>query len=77
MCPYSYLSNKALLDGITECSHYPLAFNVEYRPFRLNSSLPDDFPVDRKLYFRQKYGDKYDVACEVSQRLAHSMGIKM
>lgn len=75
MCPYSYFSNKALLDATTECSHSPLTFNIEYRPFRLCSTLPDDGPLDRSLYLKQKFGDKYGAAQEVVQRMAHAMGL--
>lgn len=77
MCAYSYFSNKALLDAIAECSHLPLVFNVEYRPFRLCSSLPDDIPLDRKLFFKQKFGDKYEAMQEVVERIAQSMELKI
>jgi len=75
ICPYSYISNKALLDAIAECSQSPLTFKIEYRPFRLNSTLPEDFPVNRKQYFRQKYGEKYDAMQGIIQNVAQSMGL--
>lgn len=77
MCPYSYFSNKALLDAIAECSHLPLTFSVEYRPYRLCSTLLDDIPVDRKQYLQQKYGDKYEAINEVFQRMAQALGLKV
>lgn len=75
MCPYSYFSNKALLDAIAECSHFPLTFNVEYQPYRLCSTLSEDFPVERKVYFKQKYGDKYEPSQEVIQRMAQALEV--
>jgi len=77
MCPYSYFGHKALSDAIAECSHSPVTFNVEYRPFRLNATLPDETPLDRQLYFTQKYGDKYVAMQEVIQRMAQAMGLKI
>lgn len=75
MCPYSYFSNKALLDAIAECSHLPLTFNVEYHPYRLCSTLPEDSPIERKLYFKQKYGDNYESSREVVQRMAQALEV--
>jgi len=75
-CPYSYFGYKALFDAITECSHFPLTFHVEYRPIRLNANLPEDFPIDRKSYMKQKYGESYEPVVEVVQRIAHAMGLK-
>jgi predicted DsbA family dithiol-disulfide isomerase len=77
MCPYSYFSNKALLDAIAECSHLPLIFNVEYQPYRLCSTLPEDFPIERKPYFKQKYGDKYEPSYEFIRRMAQALGVTM
>jgi len=76
ICPYTYISNKALLDAINECEHFPLTFDVEYRPFRLNATLPDNFPLDRKAFMQQKYGDKYEAIQEVIQHMAQAMGVQ-
>jgi len=77
MCPYSYFSNKALFDAINECSHFPLIFNVEYRPFRLNSNLSDDVPVDRRGFMKQKYGDRFDTIQEVVHRMSQALGLQI
>jgi len=75
MCPYSYISHKSLFDAIAECSNDPLTFNVEYRPFRLNSTLSEDIPVDRRLYFSTKYEQKYEAMLQFIQRIASDMNL--
>ncbi|KII89801.1 hypothetical protein PLICRDRAFT_52958 [Plicaturopsis crispa FD-325 SS-3] len=58
LCPFCYIGHKELQTAIAQCADLPLSFDIEYKPFRVLTSLPDDAgPVDKEAYIRAKLGD--------------------
>ncbi|KZT29686.1 thioredoxin-like protein [Neolentinus lepideus HHB14362 ss-1] len=66
ICPWCYIGQKELLAAIDQMASIPnlcpVKFDVEFRPFRLLTSLKDnDPPVDKETWYAQRFGkDKYE-----------------
>jgi hypothetical protein len=48
--------HEELLSAVSQCSCLPIAFDIEYRPYCIVSSIPEDAPVDKKSFYMKRYG---------------------
>ncbi|KAF7972535.1 hypothetical protein HWV62_17838 [Athelia sp. TMB] len=78
LCPYNYIGHKELTDAVAQCADQPLRFEIEYKPFRLNSDLPVEPPVDRNEFFGAKFGvERYVPARTMFKGMADSLGLPL
>ena len=78
LCPYNYIGHKELMDAVEQCADQPLRFEIEYKPFRLNSDLPVEPPVDRNEFFGAKFGvERYVPARTMFKGMADSLGLPL
>jgi len=77
LCPYNYIGHKELFDAVAQCADQPLQFEIEYKPFRLNSDLPIEPPVDRREFFAAKFGARYEAARAMFKGMADSLGLPL
>ncbi|KZP13568.1 thioredoxin-like protein [Athelia psychrophila] len=77
VCPYNYIGHNALTTALEQCADQPLQFEIEYKPFRLNSDLPIEPPVDRAEFFGNKFGARYEPARAMFKGMADSLGLPL
>lgn len=77
LCPYNYIGHKELFDAVEQCADQPLQFEIEYKPFRLNSDLPVEPPVERDEFFAAKFGARYEPARAMFKGMADSLGLPL
>lgn len=56
ICPNCYIGFQELLLAVQQCTNLPITFDIEYRPFCLNSNIPEDTTIDKKPFYADKYG---------------------
>lgn len=62
---------------VLTASSPPIQFEIEYKPFRLNSDLPIEPPVDRAEFFGNKFGARYEPARAMFKGMADSLGLPL
>jgi predicted DsbA family dithiol-disulfide isomerase len=40
-------------------NNLPIQVHLEYRPYQLDPTLPEDKGLDRRDHYRQKFGDRW------------------
>lgn len=57
-CPWCYIGHKAIDAAIAKCKAHnlPLEFDIEYRPYLLNSQMGEDEVYERQKWFLAKFG---------------------
>ncbi|KAF8501768.1 thioredoxin-like protein [Russula emetica] len=63
-CPWCFVANRELQNGIAQCSNLPVSFEVEYRPFLLHNTYPSE-PMDKNEFVGRKIGRERWEACKV------------
>ncbi|KAH9980642.1 thioredoxin-like protein [Russula vinacea] len=63
-CPWCFVAHRELQDAIAQCSNLPASFEVEYRPFLLNTTAPAE-PMDKNEFVGRKIGRERWEACKL------------
>jgi len=65
MCPWCYVGKRRFEKAVAACPD--LSFDVRWRPFQLDSTLPEE-GIDRRAYLEGKFGSK-DRAREIYETI--------
>jgi len=79
VCHWCYIGWKEMLCAIqmTEDAGLPVKFNIEFRPFRLDTALPPDEPVERDVRLLEKWGsERYANVRSVINKRGEEVDIK-
>lgn len=83
ICPWCYIGQKELLAAVEEMSSVPdvcpVEFDIEFRPFRLLTSLKDgEPPVDKMTWYTQRFGkEKLENIEKMVGARAEKVGVKI
>jgi predicted DsbA family dithiol-disulfide isomerase len=74
-CPFCYIAHKELLDALELCRDLPVDFDVEYRPYKLMTTLAEGESIDKKLFYvsRPQYAEKLKVLRTWGERVGIDM----
>ncbi|KAI0783585.1 thioredoxin-like protein [Abortiporus biennis] len=56
ICPWCYIGQREMDKAIEQCSDYPLKFEIEYRPYKLQPSLKEDQVISKREWFESRFG---------------------
>ncbi|EJU05095.1 thioredoxin-like protein [Dacryopinax primogenitus] len=78
ICPWCYIGCKQINNAIQRAkdAHLPLTFDVEFSPFMLDPSLPQQGSVLRKERYFEKFGEVKAMAImQTLGKVGHDLGI--
>ncbi|KAK7042490.1 DSBA domain-containing protein [Favolaschia claudopus] len=78
ICPFCYLGYKQITLAIEAAKkqNLPLDFNMRFKPYLLDPTLPTDAPVNKRERLGQKFGmDRIDMMEKQMQARGRSVGI--
>lgn len=74
VCAWCYIGQRELDTAIKQCADLPLKFDIEYRPFQINRSLPEHGSVKLEEYYIARFGAQRweQLKATVDARAAHN-----
>lgn len=80
-CPWCYVAHKEISSAVARAraAHAHVPFKLEYRPFQLDPSLPEDKPMCRIACYKKKFGSEARMGsvCQLLQERGKSVGINL
>ena len=80
-CPWCYVAHKEISTAVARAraAHADVPFKLEYRPFLLDPSLPEDKPVCRIACYKKKFGSEARMGsvCQLLKERGKSVGINL
>ena len=80
-CPWCYVAHKEISTAVSraKAAHANVPFKLEYRPFQLDPSLPEDKPVCRIACYKKKFGSEARMGsvCQLLKERGKSVGINL
>jgi predicted DsbA family dithiol-disulfide isomerase len=78
-CPWCYVAHKEISTAVVRAraAHPDVPFKLEYRPFQLDPSLPEDKPMCRIACYKKKFGSEARMGsvCQLLKERGTSVGI--
>lgn len=78
-CQWCYIGFLEIFQAMDKCkdAKLPIRFDIEYRPFQLDSTFPADLSVPRSDYLKTKYGEqKAEMIEKMVGERARALGIE-
>lgn len=82
ICPWCYIAHIELQRAIaTLNARTPaprVSFKIEHRPFKLQPSLPEETELDKRTWYRERFGEEKAKAIESAVRArASEVGVDL
>lgn len=79
ICPWCLIGTMELRKALARAKEnsLPLKINVEYRPYQLDPTLPEDTTVDRKERYLKKFGDRMQSIQDNMAERARPLGLNL
>ncbi|KDQ56959.1 hypothetical protein JAAARDRAFT_35558 [Jaapia argillacea MUCL 33604] len=81
ICPWCYIGQRELENAIEQLSSdpiHPIKFEVEFRPFRLLTSLGENDSFDKEQFYTNKFGpEKFENICKIIRARGKQLGLNL
>lgn len=61
--------------AVKQCAGLPVQFDIEYRPYRLMTHIPEDAPLDKKEWYAAKFGNNQEGRAKATREWAAKLGL--
>ncbi|KAG9090175.1 hypothetical protein FS749_000759 [Ceratobasidium sp. UAMH 11750] len=79
ICPWCLVGTMELRKALAraKANALPIQVNIEYRPYQLDPTLPEDTPLDRKERYLKKFGNRVSSIQENLAERARPLGLNL